>query len=64
MCMYVTLITFADINNRLTAAIFRGLQTFAGPLGQQQIFGWPFGPAMDHVWPETIHNLLWPLATT
>ena len=56
------------INIRLTAAIFQGLQTFAGPLGQQPIFVWPSGPASgpatDHDRPEVVHNLLWPMATT
>ena len=37
---------------------FRGLQTFAGPLGQQAIFGWPRGPATDPVRPEAAHGLL------
>ena len=32
---------------RLTAATFLGQQTFAGPLGQQSIFGWHSGPATD-----------------
>ena len=30
-------------------ASFQGLQTFAGPLGQQSIFGWPSGPAIN-IW--------------
>ena len=49
--------------NRLTAASFRGLKTFAGPLGQQSIFGWPFGPSTDLVrllWPPIICWLLRP----
>ena len=29
-----------------------------GPLGQQLIFGWPSGPATDHVRPEGVHDLL------
>ena len=49
---------------RLTAAIFRGLQTFAGPPGQQPIFSWPSGPATGLVRPEVAHSLLWPKATT
>ena len=53
------------INNRLTAASFRGLQTFAGPLGQKSIFGWPgSGPAADPVQLEVVHNLLVATATT
>ena len=40
-------------NSRLTAASFLGLQTFAGPLGQQSIFGCLSGSATDLVW------LLW-----
>ena len=49
---------------RLTAVSFLSLQTFAGPLGQQPIFGWPSGPATDHVRSVAAHNLLWPMATT
>ena len=41
-----------------TATSFRGLQTFAGPRGQQSIFGWPRGPATDLVRPEAAHGLL------
>ena len=48
----------------LTAASFLGLQTFAGPLGQQPIFGWISGPATDPVRPKVGRNLLWPTATT
>ena len=36
-------------NIRLTAASFRGQQSFACPLGQQSIFGWPTGPATGFV---------------
>ena len=32
-----------------TATSFRGLQTFAGPRGQQSIFGWLSGPAIN-IW--------------
>ena len=69
--MIITLICFDQMvlhleatDSRLTAASFRGLQTFAGPLGQQSIFCWPSGPATDLVRPEAVHNLLWPIATT
>ena len=40
-----------------TATSFRGLQTFAGPLSQQSIFGWPSGPATDLVQPEAAYSL-------
>ena len=50
---------------RITAASFRGLQTFTGPLGQQSIFGWPSsGPATDPVQLEVVLNLLVATATT
>ena len=48
----------------LTAASFLGLQTFAGPLGQQPTFGWPSGPATDRVRPEAAQDLLLVTATT
>ena len=41
-----------------TATSFRGLQTFAGPPGQQSVSGWPRGPATDPVRPEAAHGLL------
>ena len=49
---------FTCVNIPLTAATFQGLQTFAGPLGQQPIFGWPFRPAIDLVRPVAAHRLL------
>ena len=49
----------------LTAASFRGLQTFADPLGQKSIFDWPCsGPATDPVQLEVVLNLLVATATT
>ena len=47
-----------------TAATFRGLQTFAGPLGQQSIFGCPTGSATDFVRPEAAYDLLLAMART
>ena len=44
------IVLLEDTNNiLLTAASFRGLQTFAGPLGQQSIIGWPSGLAIN-IW--------------
>ena len=51
-------------NIRLTGASFRGQQTFAGPLGQQSIFGWPSRSVTDPLRSATSHDLLWLMATT
>ena len=48
----------------VNCGFIRGLETFAGPLGQQLIFGWPSGPATDLVRPVAAHSLLWPVVTT
>ena len=56
---------FTLLITALTAASFRGLQTFAGPLGQKSIFDWPgSGPATDPVQLEVVLNLLVATATT
>ena len=47
-----------------TATSFRGLQTFAGPRGQQSIFGWLSGPATDLVYPVILNSCVNRLTTT
>ena len=57
------MITYSN-NIPLKAEYNEHIQSFAGSLGQQQLSGWPKGPANDILQLKAAHDLLCPTATT